>query len=185
MMFSSWCIQVLLNYIILALRYLTWGCLRLLALILVAYLSVAQLHMNLEYLTLSLLESLILSFIVFNEVFNEVFNVHFICVTGASWSSCLLVTGSTLLVLSKFDNIAMKRSPLVMQCFTKPCPVFQLTFFLFVLQNVLWTPSKVIARLGKEINNESSYLYWAYKVNVYQVKLNFMHTSRIYFLFYW
>nr|CCU83300.1 homospermidine synthase [Distimake quinquefolius] len=30
-------------------------------------------------------------------------------------------------------------------------------------QNVLWTPSKVIARLGKEINNESSYLYWAHK----------------------
>ncbi|XP_022764931.1 deoxyhypusine synthase isoform X4 [Durio zibethinus] len=29
--------------------------------------------------------------------------------------------------------------------------------------NVLWTPSKLIARLGKEINNESSYLYWAYK----------------------
>ncbi|XP_020402950.1 deoxyhypusine synthase 2 isoform X1 [Zea mays] len=29
-------------------------------------------------------------------------------------------------------------------------------------QNV-WTPSKVIARLGKEINDESSYLYWAYK----------------------
>ncbi|KAK1420630.1 hypothetical protein QVD17_22375 [Tagetes erecta] len=30
-------------------------------------------------------------------------------------------------------------------------------------QHVLWTPSKLIARLGKEINNESSYLYWAYK----------------------
>lgn len=86
MMFSSWCIQVLLNRIILALHYLTWVCLRLLALILVAYLSIARLHMNLEYLTLSLLESLILSFIVFN--------VHFICVTGASWSTCLLVTGS-------------------------------------------------------------------------------------------
>nr|CAR31338.1 homospermidine synthase [Phalaenopsis amabilis] len=26
-----------------------------------------------------------------------------------------------------------------------------------------WTPSKVIARLGKEINDESSYLYWASK----------------------
>ncbi|KAG0471471.1 hypothetical protein HPP92_016017 [Vanilla planifolia] len=26
-----------------------------------------------------------------------------------------------------------------------------------------WTPSKVISRLGKEINDESSYLYWAYK----------------------
>ncbi|XP_061994607.1 deoxyhypusine synthase isoform X1 [Rosa rugosa] len=33
-------------------------------------------------------------------------------------------------------------------------------------QNVLWTPSKLIARLGKEINDERSYLYWAYKNNV-------------------
>ncbi|KAM7515593.1 hypothetical protein LguiA_005176 [Lonicera macranthoides] len=33
-------------------------------------------------------------------------------------------------------------------------------------EKVLWTPSKVIARLGKEINNESSYLYWAYKNNI-------------------
>nr|CAG29000.1 homospermidine synthase [Symphytum officinale] len=30
----------------------------------------------------------------------------------------------------------------------------------------LWTPSTVIARLGKEINDESSYLYWAYKNNI-------------------
>uniref|UniRef100_R7WCY9 Deoxyhypusine synthase n=1 Tax=Aegilops tauschii TaxID=37682 RepID=R7WCY9_AEGTA len=27
----------------------------------------------------------------------------------------------------------------------------------------VWTPSKVIGRLGKEINDESSYLYWAHK----------------------
>ena len=26
-----------------------------------------------------------------------------------------------------------------------------------------WSPSVVINRLGKEINNEDSYLYWAYK----------------------
>ncbi|GER46516.1 deoxyhypusine synthase, partial [Striga asiatica] len=32
--------------------------------------------------------------------------------------------------------------------------------------NLLWTPSKVIARLGKEINNKSSYLYWAFKNNI-------------------
>ncbi|PWA48953.1 deoxyhypusine synthase [Artemisia annua] len=32
--------------------------------------------------------------------------------------------------------------------------------------NVLWTPSKVIARLVKEINDESSYLYWAYKNDI-------------------
>ncbi|KAI4377421.1 hypothetical protein MLD38_015047 [Melastoma candidum] len=31
-------------------------------------------------------------------------------------------------------------------------------------KGISWTPSKVIARLGKEINNESSYLYWAYKI---------------------
>ncbi|XP_020258666.1 deoxyhypusine synthase-like isoform X1 [Asparagus officinalis] len=30
-------------------------------------------------------------------------------------------------------------------------------------KNTVWTPSKVIARLGKEINDKSSYLYWAYK----------------------
>lgn len=29
---------------------------------------------------------------------------------------------------------------------------------------VVWTPSKVIRRLGKEINNEESVYYWAYKV---------------------
>ncbi|KAK1265826.1 Deoxyhypusine synthase [Acorus gramineus] len=33
-------------------------------------------------------------------------------------------------------------------------------------KNVLWTPSKMIARLGKEINDESSYLYWASKNNI-------------------
>ncbi|XP_020586380.1 deoxyhypusine synthase isoform X1 [Phalaenopsis equestris] len=31
------------------------------------------------------------------------------------------------------------------------------------MKDVNWTPSKVISRLGKEINDESSYLYWAYK----------------------
>ena len=35
--------------------------------------------------------------------------------------------------------------------------------FLFLCQNILWTPSKLIARLGKEINDRRSYLYWAYK----------------------
>ncbi|KAL8161154.1 hypothetical protein V2J09_012643 [Rumex salicifolius] len=33
-------------------------------------------------------------------------------------------------------------------------------------EKLIWTPSKVIARLGKEISNESSYLYWAYKNNI-------------------
>lgn len=30
--------------------------------------------------------------------------------------------------------------------------------------NEVWTPSRVIRRLGKEINNEESVYYWAYKV---------------------
>lgn len=29
---------------------------------------------------------------------------------------------------------------------------------------VKWTPSSVINRLGKEINNEESVYYWCYKV---------------------
>ena len=29
-----------------------------------------------------------------------------------------------------------------------------------------WTPSKIINRLGKEINNEESVYYWAYKVKL-------------------
>ncbi|XP_072991065.1 deoxyhypusine synthase-like isoform X2 [Typha latifolia] len=33
-------------------------------------------------------------------------------------------------------------------------------------ENVIWTPSKVISRLGKEIDNQSSYLYWAYKNDI-------------------
>lgn len=31
---------------------------------------------------------------------------------------------------------------------------------------IVWTPSKMIARLGKEINNEESIYYWAYKNNI-------------------
>merc|ERR1712065_82310 len=31
---------------------------------------------------------------------------------------------------------------------------------------VLWSPSKMIARLGKEIDNEESIYYWAYKNNM-------------------
>lgn len=33
-------------------------------------------------------------------------------------------------------------------------------------EEINWTPSKVIHRLGKEINNESSVYYWAYKNNI-------------------
>ena len=30
----------------------------------------------------------------------------------------------------------------------------------------VWTPSKIIHRLGKEINNEDSIYYWTYKNNI-------------------
>lgn len=30
---------------------------------------------------------------------------------------------------------------------------------------IIWTPSKIIARLGKEINHTDSVYYWAYKVS--------------------
>ena len=42
-------------------------------------------------------------------------------------------------------------------------------------EGVRWTPSKVIHRLGKEINNENSVYYWAYKVSYFIYnKLNFI-----------
>jgi deoxyhypusine synthase len=33
-------------------------------------------------------------------------------------------------------------------------------------EGIRWTPSRVIARLGKEINNEESVYYWAYRNNI-------------------
>ncbi|KAI3845195.1 hypothetical protein MKX03_024853 [Papaver bracteatum] len=45
-------------------------------------------------------------------------------------------------------------------------PIFDKMLDEQIAENILWTPSKLIARLGKEINNPSSYLYWAYKNNV-------------------
>jgi len=33
-------------------------------------------------------------------------------------------------------------------------------------QKIVWTPSKIIARLGKEINNEESVYYWAWKNSI-------------------
>ena len=37
---------------------------------------------------------------------------------------------------------------------------------------VVWTPSTFIRRLGKEINNEESVYYWAYKVNRHPLLLD-------------
>ncbi|KAK3018435.1 hypothetical protein RJ639_004252 [Escallonia herrerae] len=45
-------------------------------------------------------------------------------------------------------------------------PIFDQMLEEQTSKKVLWTPSKVIARLGKEINDESSYLYWAYKNDI-------------------
>lgn len=38
-------------------------------------------------------------------------------------------------------------------------------FLHFSEQGTHWTPSKMIHRLGKEINNPESVYYWAYKVS--------------------
>ncbi|KAJ8620759.1 hypothetical protein MRB53_029288 [Persea americana] len=43
-------------------------------------------------------------------------------------------------------------------------PIFEQMLQEQFEESVLWTPSKVIARLGKEINDPSSYLYWASKL---------------------
>lgn len=45
-------------------------------------------------------------------------------------------------------------------------PIFDQMLEEQKVKNMLWTPSRLIARLGKEINDESSYLYWAYKNNI-------------------
>ncbi|XP_031252364.1 deoxyhypusine synthase [Pistacia vera] len=45
-------------------------------------------------------------------------------------------------------------------------PIFDQMLKEQIEEKVSWTPSKVVARLGKEINDESSYLYWAYKNNI-------------------
>ncbi|XP_055805417.1 deoxyhypusine synthase isoform X3 [Solanum dulcamara] len=50
-------------------------------------------------------------------------------------------------------------------------PIFDQMYEEQINEKVLWTPSTVIARLGKEINDETSYLYWAYKVGILGVGL--------------
>ncbi|GMH23788.1 hypothetical protein Nepgr_025631 [Nepenthes gracilis] len=45
-------------------------------------------------------------------------------------------------------------------------PIFDKMLEEQSLENIKWSPSKLIARLGKEINDDSSYLYWAYKNNI-------------------
>lgn len=45
-------------------------------------------------------------------------------------------------------------------------PIFDKMLEEQTTEKITWTPSKVIARLGKEINDESSYLFWAFKNNI-------------------
>ncbi|KAI9192348.1 hypothetical protein LWI28_021516 [Acer negundo] len=45
-------------------------------------------------------------------------------------------------------------------------PIFDQMLKEQIEEKVSWTPSMVIARLGKEINDKRSYLYWAYKNNI-------------------
>lgn len=45
-------------------------------------------------------------------------------------------------------------------------------------QEVNWTPSKIINRLGKEINNTDSVYYWAYKVNKNSERLVFNYSNK-------
>ena len=45
----------------------------------------------------------------------------------------------------------------------KPVPC--LNFPLWLFQGMMWTPSKIVNRLGKEINNPDSVYYWAYRVS--------------------
>lgn len=44
-------------------------------------------------------------------------------------------------------------------------------------QRTKWSPSTVISRLGKEINDESSILYWAHKVRLTFKSQNFLANS--------
>ena len=46
------------------------------------------------------------------------------------------------------------------------------------MEGIRWTPSKMIHRLGKEINNEESVLYWAWKVHQCRTVANFRMISR-------
>ncbi|XP_068605711.1 deoxyhypusine synthase-like [Brachionichthys hirsutus] len=45
-------------------------------------------------------------------------------------------------------------------------PIFKAMLVEQNTQGVCWTPSKMIHRLGKEINNPQSVCYWAYKNNI-------------------
>lgn len=45
-------------------------------------------------------------------------------------------------------------------------PLFQQLYKEQVEQNINWTPSSIISRMGKEINSEESIYYWAWKNDI-------------------
>lgn len=45
-------------------------------------------------------------------------------------------------------------------------PIFDKMVDEQINEKINWTPSKIISRLGKEINDEKSVYYWAYKNNI-------------------
>lgn len=67
---------------------------------------------------------------------------------------CLVCLGLVRLWL----NPNPKPAPISLHALTKPAAR--------TVQGVVWSPSKMIHRLGKEIDNEDSVYYWAYKVGV-------------------
>lgn len=84
----------------------------------------------------------------------------------------LILNINTILLksLSTRSSKALHQKLIVLICSLWPLRCFDpLTVVLLLLrcycfQGVRWTPSKVIHRLGKEINNPESIFYWAYKV---------------------
>eukprot|EP00971_Amphidinium_carterae_P088601 1753224-Amphidinium_carterae.1 len=53
-----------------------------------------------------------------------------------------------------------------MECQAASVSALSGDLFLEDRDQVVWTPCKIIHRLGKEINDESSVCYWAYKNNI-------------------
>ena len=64
-------------------------------------------------------------------------------------------------VLSPRKAFMMAVTPVLAVLKPVPC----LNFPLWLFQGMMWTPSKIVNRLGKEINNPDSVYYWAYRVS--------------------
>ena len=64
-------------------------------------------------------------------------------------------------VLSPRKAFLIAATPVLAVLKPGPC----LNFALWLFQGMMWTPSKIVNRLGKEINNPDSVYYWAYRVS--------------------